>query len=185
MLLSHPKLPTSLIVTIWSLRSVPIALSVLMFIFNSGSIRAPQATVHFWFDTLAIAGIVGILAAWHHRQRLSWNAGFVIYLYIFLVLILRNPFNILSGSIGQLGGIDWRSFWTSLAVGGGVLLLGTCLEIVIFYLRQFKMWAWWLALIVSIGYVATILFFFSGTLGIWSLLDPDTKKSFRERLRQG
>lgn len=160
MLLSHPKPPTSLLVTIWSLRSVPIGLSVLMFIFNSGSIRTPQATIHFWFDAIAIAGIVGILAYWHHRQRLHWNTGFVIYLYIFLILILRNPFNILTGSIGHIGAIDWRSFWTSLSVGGGILALGTCVEVIIFYLRQFKMWAWWLALVMSIGYVAMILFFF-------------------------
>jgi hypothetical protein len=38
---------------------------------------------------------------------------------------------------------------------------------------------------VSILYVASIVFFFSGTLGIWSLLDPDTKQSFRNSLRYG
>ena len=70
-----------------------------------------------------------------------------------------------------------------LWVSGGILAIGILLEILIFQLRQFKIWAWWLALMISISYVASIVFFFSGTLGIWSLLDPDTKQAFRQRIR--
>ena len=61
MLLTNMATPTSLMVTIWSLRSVPISLLVLMFVFNSGSVSAPHANLHFWFDAIAILGIVGII----------------------------------------------------------------------------------------------------------------------------
>jgi hypothetical protein len=177
--------PTSLMVAVWSLRSVPISMLVLMFVFNSGSIPSPQANLHFWFDALAIVGIIGILAYWHRLQRLHWNVGLTIYLYIFLVLILRNPYGILTATFsGKLGSVDWQSMLNSLWVGVGIFGVGMLLEVLIFQLRQFKMWAWWLALAISISYVSSIIFFFSGTLGIWSLLDPDTKRTFRQALRQ-
>ena len=88
--------PTSLLVTIWSLRSVPISMLILMFVFNSGSIQAPHPNFHFWFDAIAIVGMIGIIAYWNQLKRLHWNASFVIYLYIFLALILRNPYGILT-----------------------------------------------------------------------------------------
>jgi hypothetical protein len=61
----------------------------------------------------------------------------------------------------------------------GIFGVGMLIEVLIFHLRQVKVWAWWLALIISIAYVASIVFFFSGTLGIWSLLDSDTKRAFK------
>jgi hypothetical protein len=176
--------PTSLLVTIWSLRSVPITMLILMFVFNSGSIQAPQPNLHFWFDTIAITGIIGIIAYWNKLKRLHWNVGFTIYLYIFLVLILRNPYGILADIPPEkLVDASPQSILNSLWVGIGIFGMGMILEVLIFHLRQFKTWAWWLALSISILYVASIVFFFSGTLGIWSLLDSDTKKAFRQRLR--
>jgi hypothetical protein len=186
MLLTKSKTPVSVMVAIWSLRSVPICLLVLMFVFNSGSTRVPVANSQFWFDTIAVMGIVSIIAYWNHLKQLHWNASFVAYLYILLVLILRNPYGILMAAIpdGTLAKIDWYSLFHSLRFGAGILAMGMCLEVLIFHLRQLKMWAWWVALAISILYVASIVFFFSGTLGIWSLLDPDTKQSFRNSLRQ-
>jgi hypothetical protein len=167
-------------VTIWSLRSVPISMLILMFVFNSGSTKIPHPNLHFWFDALAIVGIVGIIACWNQLKRLHWNVSFVIYLYIFLVLILRNPYGILSTfSEGNVTTLNWQYFLNSVWVGFGIFGVGMLLEVLIFHLRQFKVWAWWLALAVSISYVSSIVFFFSGTLGIWSLLDTDTKQAFR------
>ncbi len=185
MLLTKPKTPVSVMVAIWSLRSVPISLLILMFVFNSGSTRVPVANSQFWFDTIAMMGIVGILAYWNHLKQLHWNASFVIYLYIFLVLVLRNPYGILTAATpnGTLATIDWYSLLHSLRFGAGILAIGMCVEVLIFHLRQCKMWAWRVALAISILYVASIVFFFSGTLGIWSLLDPDTKQSVRNSLR--
>ena len=176
--------PTSLMVAIWSLRSVPISLLVLMFVFNSGSIHDPQANLHFWFDAIAIAGIIGIVTYWNHLHRLHWNGSVTLYLYIFLVLLLRNPFGILTGT-PQPGWqyLDSHSILNSLSVGIGILAIGMLLEVLIFQLRQFKVWAWWLALTISILYVSSIVFFCSGTLGIWSLLDSDTKQAFKQRIR--
>ena len=74
--------PTSLMVTIWSLRSVPISLLVLMFVFNSGSISTPKPNLHFWFDAIAVLGIVGIITAWNRLQRLRWEYQFS-YLFIY------------------------------------------------------------------------------------------------------
>ena len=68
-------------------------------------------------------------------------------------------------------------------VGLGIFAIAMLLEVLIVQLRQFKMWAWWLALTISILYVSSIVFFFSGTLGIWSLLDSETKQIFKRRLR--
>lgn len=185
MLITKSKTPVSVMVAIWSLRSVPISLLILMFVFNSGSTRVPVANSQFWFDTIAMMGIVCILAYWNHLKQLHWNASFVIYLYIFLVLVLRNPYGILTAAIpnGTLATIDWYSLLHSLRFGAGILAVGMCLEILIFHLRQSKLWSWWVALAISILYVASIVFFFSGTLGIWSLLDPDTKQSVRNSLR--
>jgi hypothetical protein len=184
MLLTNTTTPTSLMVTIWSLRSVPISMLILMFVFNSGSLQAPHTNLHFWFDTIAIVGIVGIVAYWNRLKRLHWNVGLVIYLYIFLVLILRNPYGVLTAvPEGKLATVDWQSMLNSLWVGMGIFGIGMCLEVLIFHLRQCKTWAWWSALSISILYVASIIFFFSGTLGIWSLLDPETKQVFKRRLR--
>lgn len=172
--------PTSLMVAIWSLRSVPISLFMLMFVFNSGSLQVPLPNLNFWFDAIAVLGIIAIISYWNRIQRLHWNVGLVIYLYIILVLLLRNPYGILSAlPQGKLDLIDWQSMIHSLWVGVGIFVIGMSLEVLIVHLRRFKMWAWWLALIISILYVSSIMFFFSGTLGIWSLLDPDTKRAFK------
>jgi hypothetical protein len=176
--------PTSLMVTIWSLRSVPISMLILMFVFNSGSLHYPKTNLNFWFDAIAAVGIVGIIAYWNNLKRLRWNASFVVYLYIFLILILRNPYGVLSATQdGKLSAIYWQSFLNSMWVGVVIFAIGMCLEVVIFHLRQYKKWAWWTALSISILYVSSIIFFFSGTLGIWSLLDPETKQAFKNRLR--
>ena len=79
--------------------------------------------------------------------------------------------------------VDWQSIFNSMWVGVGIFTIGMLLEVLIFHLRQFKTWTWWVALAISILYVCSIVFFFSGTLGIWSLLDIDTKQIFKRRLR--
>jgi hypothetical protein len=184
MLLTNESIPTSLIVAIWSLRSVPISMLILMFVFNSGSIHVPQANLHFWFDVVAVLGIVGIISYWNWLKRLRWNVGFTIYLYIFLILILRNPYQILTDATqGQHTTIDWLLISNSAWVAVGIFAIGMLIEGLIFQLRQFKTWAWWVALSISILYVSSIIFFFSGTLGIWSLLDAETKHKFKRYLR--
>lgn len=183
MLLTNTSIPASLMVTIWSLRSVPISMLILMFVFNSGSLVAPRPNGHFWFDAIAVLGIIGIIIYWNKLKRLCWNVGFTIYAYIFLILLLRNPYGILTAAPqGQLLADDWQSIFSSFLVGIGIFGIGVLLEVLIFQLRQLKIWAWWLALLVSILYVASIVFFFSGTLGIWSLLDTDTKRRFKRRI---
>jgi hypothetical protein len=163
---------------------VPISMLILMFVFNSGSVNIPRTNLHFWFDAIAMISIVGIITYWNWLKRLHWHVSFTIYLYIFLILILRNPYEILtSGSDGQLGTADWQSIFTSVWVGGWIFGMGMLLEVVIFHLRQSKTWAWWTALSISILHVASIIFFFSGTLGIWSLLDSDTKQYFKRYRR--
>jgi hypothetical protein len=176
--------PISVIVTIWSLRSVPISMLILMFVFNSGSLRVPNPNLGFWFDTISMIGIIGIIIYWNSLKKMHWNVGFTIYLYIFLVLILRNPYGILTAlPEDKLVIANWQSILNSLWVSAGIFGIGMLLEVLIVQLHQLKTWAWWLALSVSILYVASIVFFFSGTLGIWSLLDTDTKKAFKHRLR--
>jgi hypothetical protein len=182
--LTNTITPTSLMVTIWSLRSVPISMLILMFVFNSGSVHTPHPNLHFWFDAIAIFGIIGIITYWNKLKRLRWNVSFTIYLYIFLVLILRNPYGILTAIPPEkMATIDCPSILNSLWVGISIFGIGMLLEVLIFHLRQFKKWAWWVALLISICYVTSIVFFFSGTLGIWSLLDSETKQIFKRRLR--
>ena len=184
MLLTNMATPTSLIVAIWGLRSVPISMLVLMFVFNSGSIRVPEAGLHFWFDAIAIAGMIGILSYWNRFQRIHWSAGLVMYSYILLALVFRNPYGILTTTTeGGLTIIKLASAMSSLSVGLGIFAVGILLEILIYHLRQYKIWAWRTALGISILYVSSIVFFFSGTLGIWCLLDSDTKQAFKRRLR--
>jgi hypothetical protein len=184
MLLSTMATPTSLLVTAWSLRSVPIAMLILMFVFNSGSIQSPNPNLHFWIDAIAITGIIGIITYWNSLNRLQWNVSFTIYLYIFLALILRNPYGVLNTiAPTKMAMVDYPSIFNSMWVGISIFGIGMLLEILIFHLRQFKRWAWWLALSISILYVASIVFFFSGTLGIWSLLDAETKQAFKQKLR--
>ena len=162
----------------------PISMLVLMFVFNSGSIRVPEAGLHFWFDAIAIAGIIGILAYWNRLQRLHWGAGLVMYSYILLALVFRDPYGILTTTTESgLTTIKLASAMSSLSVGLGIFAIGILLEILIYHLRQYKIWAWRTALGISILYVSSIVFFFSGTLGIWSLLDSDTKQAFKRRLR--
>jgi hypothetical protein len=185
MLIAQTKLsmPTSVTVAIWSLRSVPISMLVLMFVFNSGSVVVPIPSLHFWLDAIAICGIVAIVTFWNHLQRSHWNTSVVIYLYISLILILRNPYKILNAiSDGNVSIANWHSIVNSFWVGAGILALGVALEVLIFHLRQLKAWTWWISLSVSMLYVCSIVFFFSGTLGIWSLLDTDTKQAFKRRM---
>jgi hypothetical protein len=178
-----PTIPISLTVTIWSLRSVPISMLMLMFVFNSGSIAVPNPNLHFWFDAIAIVGIIAIVTYWSRLQQSRWNTSIVVYLYISLVLMLRNPYGILN-TIGEDRLIsNWHSMANSLSVGIGILAIGAVLELLIFQLRQLKAWTWWISFTVSMLYVCSIIFFFSGTLGIWSLLDTDTKKAFKQRRR--
>jgi hypothetical protein len=186
MLLANNANPIALTIAIWSLRSVPISFLILMFVFNSGSIPAPDPNLHFWLDVSAIAGIIGIIVYWSRQQRLQqWNVSLVIYLYIFLVLFLRNPFEILTAvSLGNIATIDRQSVLHSFWVALGIFGVGMTLEVLIVHLRQAKIWAWWLALLLSIAYVSSIVFFFSGTLGIWSLLDSDTKQMFKHAARE-
>ena len=184
MLLPNMTTPISLVVTIWSLRSVPISMLILMFVFNSGSLHIPNPNLNFWLDAFSMMGIVGIITYWNSLKKLHWNVGLIIYLYIFLILVLRNPYGVLNAiPEDRLAIANWQSILNSLWVGVGIFGIGILLEVLIFHLRQFKTWSWWLALSVSILYVASIVFFFSGTLGIWSLLDSDTKKAFKHRLR--
>jgi hypothetical protein len=176
-------IPTSLTVTIWSLRSVPISMLMLMFVFNSGSVAVPNPNLHFWFDAIAIAGIIAIITYWSRLQQSRWNTSIVIYLYISLVLMLRNPYGILNTiGDGKLIITNWHSMTSSLWVGIGILAMGAVLELLIFHLRQLKAWTWWASFVISMLYVCSIIFFFSGTLGIWSLLDTDTKRAFKRRL---
>ena len=184
MLLTNTPIPTSLIITIWSLRSVPISLLILMFVFNSGSIHLPRTNSHFWFDAIAMLGVIGIITYWNWLKRLRWNVSFTIYLYIFSILVLRDPYGILTAAPqGQLDVTDWQSILNTVYVGGGIFGIGMLLEVLILNLRQSKVWAWWITLIVSMLYVVSIVFFFSGTLGIWSLLDSDTKRHFKSWVR--
>lgn len=183
MLLTTTPIPTSLMITIWSLRSVPISLLILMFVFNSGSIHKPLTNSHFWFDAIAILGIVGIIAYWNWLKRLRWNVSFTIYLYIFSILVLRDPYGILTTVPQEQSVTDWQSILNTVSVGGGIFGMGMLLEVVITRLHQSKVWAWWTALIISMLYVASAIFFFSGTLGIWSLLDSDTKQHFKHWVR--
>jgi hypothetical protein len=157
-----------------------------MFVFNSGSIRSPYPNLHFWFDAIAVLGIIGIVGYWDRIKGLRWNAGAVIYLYICLAFLLRDPHRILTASLqGQLSTIDRHSVWNSLWVGLGILAIGLLLELLIVYIRRLQTWAWWVALLISILYVSSIIFFFSGTLGIWSLLDADTKRVFKRHQKSG
>jgi hypothetical protein len=176
-----PTIPTSLTVAIWSLRSVPISMLMLMFVFNSGSVAVPNPNLHFWFDAIAIAGIIAIITYWSSLQQSRWHTSIPIYLYISIVLIFRNPFGILN-AIGDGKSIaNWHSMTSSLWVGGGILAIAVVLELLIFHFRQLKAWTWWVAFAISMLYVCSIIFFFSGTLGIWTLLDTDTKKAFKRR----
>jgi hypothetical protein len=177
-----PTIPTSVTVTIWSLRSVPISMLMLMFVFNSGSVAVPNPNLHFWFDAIAIAGIIGIITYWSRLQQSRWNTSIIIYLYISLILILRNPYGILNAiGDGNLAIANWQPMASSWWVGIGILAMAAILELLIFHLRQLKAWTWWAAFAISMLYVCSIIFFFSGTLGIWSLLDTDTKKAFKPR----
>jgi hypothetical protein len=180
-----PTIPTSITVAIWSLRSVPISMLMLMFVFNSGSVAVPNPNLHFWFDAIAIAGIIAIITYWSNLQQSRWHTSILIYLYISIVLIFRNPFGILN-AIGDGKSIsNWHSMASSLWVGIGILAIAAILELLIFHLRQLKAWTWWISFAISMLYVCSIIFFFSGTLGIWSLLDTDTKKAFkRPRISQ-
>jgi hypothetical protein len=65
-------------------------------------------------------------------------------------------------------------------VGLGILTIGLLSELLIVYIKRLHTWAWWMAFGLSMLYVSSIFFFFPGTLGIWTLLDPDTKQAFRK-----
>jgi hypothetical protein len=177
-----PAIPTSLTVTIWSLRSVPISMLILMFLFNSGSVAVPNPNLHFWFDAIAIAGIIAIITYWSRLQQSRWHPSILIYLYTSIILIFRNPYGILNTIANNQLVTNWHSMASSLWVGVGILAIGAVIELLIFHLRQLKAWTWWISFAISMLYVCSIIFFCSGTLGIWSLLDPDTKQAFKRRL---
>jgi hypothetical protein len=172
--------PLSAIVAIWSLRLVPIAMWALMFVFNSGSIKTPQLDPQFWHDAIAIGTMIAIIWAWNYNQKVKVQIGFIAYLLAFFSLILRNPYGVMTTHHEGFAPLNvdaaiFHSFWFGLVV----LALGIATEALIYYFRKSQRWAWWLAFGISILYVASILFFFQGSLGIWSLLNVDTKKAFK------
>jgi hypothetical protein len=176
--------PFHAIIAIWSLRLVPMAIWLLMFLFDSGSSKTPILDSRFWYDTIAICGIVTIISLWNYCQQIKIRISIAVYLSVFLCLILRDPYGVITKHLRADISIDIdRSLSHSLWFGFWMLLLGIATEVLVHYLRKYRPWAWWLSFALSLFYVATVLFFFQGCLGIWSLLKNDTKRAFGIRLK--
>jgi hypothetical protein len=162
---------------------MPIGLWALMFLFNSGSDRVPNFNIHFWIEAIAIAAIIGMIYYPSRWQKAGLKVSFAIYLYALVALFIRNPYGILGRYYETISSTGARSLsldHSSIWIGLSIIAIGMAIELLVYYFQQYRVWAWWLAMGVSIFYVSTVMFFFPGALGIYALLDPDTKKMFRK-----
>jgi hypothetical protein len=171
-------LPPTLTTAIWTLRSVPIVVAILVMISETQESTNPL----LWMNVVGLMGIIAALFYLDRQQRLSWSVGQIIYAYVFVALILQDPqgliVNLTTSTVTQ---ISWQEMVHLLWVIASLVVVGLAIEALVEALERLTRWAWWLAMGLALVYILSMVFFLPGTLSLWCLYHGETRAAFRKQ----
>jgi hypothetical protein len=178
------KIPPTLTVAIWSLRSVPIIVALLTLSFTGATSIDLRHNWQFWLNLMAFGGISAAISLLNKMGRVSWPVSQVIYVYVFVMLILHDPYGVITSILrGNFTPAHWPDMLKVLRVISSTVIAGLLIEALVQQLQEFKRWALRVAIGLSLFYVATIVFFLPGALGLWCLTNWETLAAFKQHDR--
>jgi hypothetical protein len=172
------NIPPTLMIAIWTLRSVPIIMALITMVSTAQEGTSPM----LWVNALGLVGIVAAIFYLDRLGRLSWPVGQVIYVYVFVALILQDSQgllrHLLSGTMPQ---ISWQDTVRLLWVIAIIVVGGLIIEALVAELAQLKKWAWRLSMGLAFAYILSLVFFLPGTLSLWCLSNWETRAAFKKK----
>jgi uncharacterized membrane protein YfhO len=179
------KIPPTLTVAIWSLRSVPIILALITLSFTGETAIDLRHHPQFWLNLLALGVILAAIAYLKRLGRISWPVSQVVYIYVFVFLILHDTYGVFASLWqGNLKPPHWSDTLRVLWVIASTVVGGLLIESLVQELQQLKRWALRVAIGLALFYVCTIVFFLPGALGLWCLTNWETRAAFPQRSRR-
>ncbi len=178
-----PKIPATLTVAIWTMRSVPI---ILAFLTMSSAIKHSAQIVispSFWWNALALAVIIAGLWYLDKIGKLSWPVGQAIYLYVFVAMIFQDANGVVKHVLsGQFTRVSWQETVRILWLIAGISIGGLVIEALAVELVRLRKRAWQMAVGLSVVYILSIIFFLPGALSLWCLCNWETRTAFKKNL---
>jgi hypothetical protein len=177
-----PKIPPTLTIATWTLRSVPIVVALLTMstaLENSAQIVLGTS---FWFNAAALTIIIFGLLYLEKMGKLSWPVGQVIYVYVFVAMVLQDTNGLIKHLIsGQITRVSWQDTVRILWLISSITVGGLLIEALVIELEKLRKRAWRLAIGLSVMYILSIVFFLPGALSLWCLCHWETKEAFRKK----
>jgi hypothetical protein len=177
-----PKIPPTLTIATWTLRSVPIVVALLTMstaLENSAQIVLGTS---FWFNAAALTIIIFGLLYLEKMGKLSWPVGQVIYVYVFVAMVLQDTNGLIKHLIsGQITRVSWQDTVRILWLISSITVGGLLIEALVMELERLRKRAWRLAIGLSVMYILSIVFFLPGALSLWCLCHWETKEAFRKK----
>jgi hypothetical protein len=178
-----PKIPPTLTIAIWTFRSVPIAVALLLMstaLENSSKIVLGTS---FWLNSVALTLIIFGLLYLEKIGKLSWPVGQAIYVYVFVAMILQDANGVVKHLVsGQVTKVSWQETVRILWIISSITVGGLIIEALVLELEKLRRRAWRLAIGLSVMYILSIIFFLPGALSLWCLCHWETKEVFRKKL---
>jgi hypothetical protein len=178
-----PKIPATLTIAIWTMRSVPI---ILAFLTMSSALKdSAQIVINqsFWWNAVAL--IVIIAGLWYLDKigKLSWPVGQAIYLYVFVAMIFQDANGVVKHVLsGQFTRVSWQETVRILWLIAGISIGGLVVEALAVELVRLRKRAWQMAVGLSVVYIMSIIFFLPGALSLWCLCNWETRTAFKKNL---
>jgi hypothetical protein len=178
------KIPPTLTVAIWSLRSVPIIMALITLSFTGETSIDLTSNPQFWLNLIAFVMIIAAISYLKEMDRVSWPVSQVIYVYVFVILILHDPYGVIASVLkGNLRPAHWLDMLQVLWIISSIVIAGLLIEALVQELQNLKRWALRVSIGLSLLYIATIVFFVPGALGLWCLTNWETLAAFKQRDR--
>jgi hypothetical protein len=177
-----PKVPPTLTIAIWTLRSVPICLALLTM--STALKDSAQIVIgsSFWWNALALLVIISGLWYLNRIGKMSWPVGQAIYLYVFVAMILQDGNGVVNHVMsGHFTRVSWQETVRILWLIAGISISGLIVEALAVELVQFKKRALQMAVGLSVVYILSIVFFLPGTLSLWCLCNWETRAAFKKK----
>jgi hypothetical protein len=178
-----PKIPVTLTIAIWTLRSVPIILAFLTM--SSALKNSAQITISssFWWNALALAVIIAGLWYLNKIGKMSWPIGQAIYLYVFVAMIFQDTNGVVKHVLsGQFTRVSWQETVRILWLIAGISISGLVVEALVIELMRLRKRAWQMAVGLSVVYIMSIIFFLPGALSLCFLCNGETRAAFKKEL---
>lgn len=178
-----PKIPITLTIAIWTLRSVPI---ILAFLTMSSALKdSAQIVINpsFWWNAAALAVIITGLWYLDKIGKMSWPVGQAIYLYVFVAMIFQDANGVVRHVLsGQFTRVSWQETVRILWLIAGISIGGLVVEYLAVELALLRKRAWQMAVGLAVTYILSIIFFVPGALSLWCLCNGETRAAFKKNL---